>query len=330
MSFKSTQQKGNIVKGKLKSQKELKKITSSDEYKKAGYQEKNKMLNVATHKRGALVGGQKKLDKNNNNRIDAQDFKILKAEKAKGRGMGLQDEKMKPGKVMKAKKGMSFSQKMKMVEEGKIDKKTGKFTSMEAMREAKGFKPGESAKDFNKKQMLKKEALKAAKATRLGKIVLPIAAAGVAASQYLKSKMKKKDKKMGGGMMQKYAEGGDASRSPMAEQQRRMGRRKPKPGPLGRAGRGVGKTAGRRAGIPSLPGKAKKNKPMVVIVGDNKKYSTGQGGIERDANNNPYRYSYDADPFLKDKTIVRVSNKSVGGSVTVKTKLGRNKPTKMY
>ena len=44
------------------------------------------MLNVATHKRGGLVGGQKKLDKNNNNRIDAQDFKILKAEKAKGRG----------------------------------------------------------------------------------------------------------------------------------------------------------------------------------------------------------------------------------------------------
>jgi len=50
----------------------------------------------------ALKGNQKKLDKNNNNRIDAQDFKILKAEKAKGRGMGLQDEKMKPGKVKKA------------------------------------------------------------------------------------------------------------------------------------------------------------------------------------------------------------------------------------
>ena len=95
-----------------------------------------------------LTGGQAKLDKNKNNRLDAQDFKILRAEKAKGRGMGLQDEKVKPGKVMKAKKGMSFSQKMKMVEQGKIDKKTGKFTSMEAMREAKGFKPGESAKDF--------------------------------------------------------------------------------------------------------------------------------------------------------------------------------------
>tara|TARA_R100001591_G_scaffold45811_1_gene56673 strand:+ start:434 stop:1054 length:621 start_codon:yes stop_codon:yes gene_type:complete len=52
-----------------------------------------------------LTGGQAKLDKNKNNRIDAQDFKILRAEKAKGRGQGLQDEKMKPGKVMKASMG---------------------------------------------------------------------------------------------------------------------------------------------------------------------------------------------------------------------------------
>ena len=54
---------------------------------------------------GMLTGGQAKLDKNKNNKIDAQDFKILRAEKAKGRGKGLQDEKMKPGKVMKADKG---------------------------------------------------------------------------------------------------------------------------------------------------------------------------------------------------------------------------------
>ena len=52
-----------------------------------------------------LTGAQAKLDKNKNNRIDAQDFKILRAEKAKGRGQGLQDEKMKPGKVMKASMG---------------------------------------------------------------------------------------------------------------------------------------------------------------------------------------------------------------------------------
>ena len=46
-----------------------------------------------------LTGGQAKLDKNKNNKIDAQDFAILRKEKAKGRGKGLQDEKMKPGKV---------------------------------------------------------------------------------------------------------------------------------------------------------------------------------------------------------------------------------------
>jgi len=61
--------------------------------------------------KGGLKGNQKKLDKNNNNRIDAQDFKILKAEKAKGRGMGLQDEKVKPGKVMKAKYGTEIKPK---------------------------------------------------------------------------------------------------------------------------------------------------------------------------------------------------------------------------
>ena len=64
----------------------------------------------------ALKGNQKKLDKNNNNRIDAQDFKILKAEKAKGRGQGLQDEKMKPGKTMAAKKGGMFKGYSKVFE----------------------------------------------------------------------------------------------------------------------------------------------------------------------------------------------------------------------
>ena len=54
---------------------------------------------------GYLTGGQAKLDKNKNNRIDAEDFKILRGEKAKGREKGLQDEKMKPGKVMKASLG---------------------------------------------------------------------------------------------------------------------------------------------------------------------------------------------------------------------------------
>lgn len=66
-----------------------------------------------------LKGNQKKLDKNNNGRIDAQDFKILQGSKkgmrmggAVDRGMGLQDETMKPGKVMKANKGKAIKKAM--------------------------------------------------------------------------------------------------------------------------------------------------------------------------------------------------------------------------
>ena len=81
------------------------------------------------------------------------------------------------------------------------------------MRKAKGFKPGESASEFNKRRMKLAGAKKALKATRIGKIALGVGAAGVAAQQYLKSKMNKKDepkKKMGGGMMKKYSKGGGA------------------------------------------------------------------------------------------------------------------------
>jgi hypothetical protein len=82
-------------------------------------------------------------------------------------------------------------------------KLTGPFSSMDEMRQAKGFKPGESASEFNKRRMALEVGKKALKATTVGKIALGVGAAGVAASQYLKSKMKKDEpeKKMGGGMM---------------------------------------------------------------------------------------------------------------------------------
>jgi hypothetical protein len=44
----SSSTKGNIRHGKLKTQKELKKITGSKEYKKSDFGKKTKMLNVAT------------------------------------------------------------------------------------------------------------------------------------------------------------------------------------------------------------------------------------------------------------------------------------------
>ena len=45
------------------------------------------------------------------NKIDGKDFKVLREEKAKGRGMGLQDESVQPGKVMKAKMGVATDYK---------------------------------------------------------------------------------------------------------------------------------------------------------------------------------------------------------------------------
>ena len=203
-----------------------------------------------------LSGGQAKLDKNKNNKLDAQDFKILRAEKAKGRGQGLQDEKMKPGKPMKAvlgalalgAAGALGAKKMMKRRSSKSPGKSG-MTGMGGMAanlyEAKkkelmqGKRMGGVMKarmgkrirvkdddSFDTKMKLQEKGVidkktgagreritKAMKATRLGKIVLPVAAAGVAASQYLKSKMKKKDKKMGGGMMQRtgYNVGGSVT-----------------------------------------------------------------------------------------------------------------------
>lgn len=240
-------------------------------------------------------------------KIDAKDFAVLKAEKAKGRGMGLQDEKIKPGKVMTARdgkaikadptktitdKGQFVKRRMKLAgsklpgrigtalgigammvpaayaaakqykdyksaknrDEAKVKKysvgggaDTGRrtYSSMEEMRAAKGFKPGETPAQFNKRKAAMEVAKKAAKATRIGKIVLPIAAAGVAGAAYLKNKLKKEDKKMVGGMAKKYNKGGGAdtgrageTRSKFAvalDRVRRRARKSPErtPGPRG-------------------------------------------------------------------------------------------------
>jgi hypothetical protein len=89
--------------------------------KKAGL--KDSEIGDTRFKAGGLSGGQAKLAAKAPppNKIDAKDFAVLKAEKAKGRGMGLQDEKIKPGKVMKAKTGKQivkeFSASLKGIDE---------------------------------------------------------------------------------------------------------------------------------------------------------------------------------------------------------------------
>ena len=205
-----------------------------------------------------LTGGQAKLDKNKNNKIDAQDFKILRAEKAKGRGMGLQDEKMKPGKVKKAVVGMlavGMGAKKNMAKRkapmalGAAGAATAKLGLMKrilgldkgGMGEAKNYKKYLSGlervtsktrydKAVAKRKALEaskpttskfiqrrmtlagKEALKAAKATRIGKIAAGVAGAALLAKAGLekmyekrtgkKAPTKRPDKKMGGGLME--------------------------------------------------------------------------------------------------------------------------------
>jgi hypothetical protein len=154
------------------------------------------------------------------NKIDAKDFAVLRAEKAKGRGMGLQDEKVKPGKVQKAFMGLAVEAFKKAKKKGA---KGPEFLSPLAMlKRISGKKMGGVAKyrvgksikvkddsSFSKKMELQEKGVinkktgagrekitKALKATRVGKMLLPVAVAGVAAQQYLKGKMKKdKNKK---------------------------------------------------------------------------------------------------------------------------------------
>jgi len=221
-----------------------------------------------------LTGGQAKIAAKAPppNKIDEKDFAVLRAEKAKGRGMGLQDEKVKPGKVKKAVLGMlalGIGAKKLMDKKGKslppglgaaalLTKKKKEILGKRmggVMKYKKGMGPGgldlpviSSVKpavhktkkaqktavmkeQFNKQKsrlgknpnmtpsspragekfLKRRKELsgvgKALAATRVGKMLLPVAAAGVATQQYLKSKMKDKKakatKKMGGGMMQK-------------------------------------------------------------------------------------------------------------------------------
>ena len=58
--MESSSTKGNIRHGKLKTQKELKKITDSKEQKDSNYESKTKMLNRATAKTGGSMKKKKK------------------------------------------------------------------------------------------------------------------------------------------------------------------------------------------------------------------------------------------------------------------------------
>ena len=156
-----------------------------------------------------LTGGQAKLDRNKNNKIDAQDFAILRKEKAKGRGKGLQDEKMKPGKVkpVKAVLGLAAMGVLgaKFLKDRK--KKASKVSGMGGS----GIMPGETVADLYKKKLAGKVAGGAigAMGSKIGRSARDIIGAANRDRGKDKARQKKKNASgrpmtsamMGGGMM---------------------------------------------------------------------------------------------------------------------------------
>lgn len=176
-----------------------------------------------------LTGGQAKIAAKAppRNKIDGKDFAVLRKEKAKGRGMGLQDEKMKPGKIMKADKGgMGEATKYKKYLKG-----------------LKDIKEKAENKKFEARRMALaggRAAMNAVKASRVGKIAAGVAGAALLAKAGLEKMYEKRtgkkpftkrekkrtlvDKKMGGGMMQRPIM---ASKGKSVKVKCKLGRNKP-------------------------------------------------------------------------------------------------------
>ena len=300
-----------------------------------------------------LTGGQIKIAAKAppRNKIDGKDFAVLKAEKAKGRGMGLQDEKLKPGKVTKAFAGAlavglgakkaKDKKKMAPVAMGGIG---ASMIKAEAMKKILGRNKGgmgdatkykkylKSVKDVRMKNLgskfLERRAKlagttvkgieRAAKATRYGKIALGVAGVGLAAKEYLKRKMKKNEKK------KKSVMEGDIKGSIKPYVKKKMGGgMMKKPMSYDKGGDAFLKRRMKLGDLKSiLPGRMKILVPAGIALG-----VAASKGADK----------------IREKSKEMKKNKKMGGGmmmrpnpvgykkgVLVKVKLGRNKPTKLY
>ena len=92
----------------------------------------------------------------NPNKIDAKDFAVLKAEKAKGRGMGLQDEQLPPGKMVKANIGMMIEDEAGMAAAGPMSPEDRMTQADVDYAEARS-KPLPALQEYKKKSITPKE-----------------------------------------------------------------------------------------------------------------------------------------------------------------------------
>ena len=92
----------------------------------------------------------------NPNKIDAKDFAVLKAEKAKGRGMGLQDEQLPPGKMVKANIGAMIADEAGMAAAGPMSPEDRMTQADVDYAEARS-KPLPALQEYKKKSITPKE-----------------------------------------------------------------------------------------------------------------------------------------------------------------------------
>ena len=92
----------------------------------------------------------------NPNKIDAKDFAVLKAEKAKGRGMGLQDEQLPPGKMVKANIGMMIEDEAGMAAAGPMSPED-RMTQADIDYAEARRKPLPALQEYKRKPMTPKE-----------------------------------------------------------------------------------------------------------------------------------------------------------------------------
>ena len=176
--------------------------------------------------------------------------------------------------------------------------------------------------DKGMKKRLAERAARAARATKIGKIALGVAAVGLGAKEFLKKKIRdnekkaKAKKKMGGGMMQRpmmamgYDTGDLASAENVYKKIKAQGRKKAAREALERMEKRRKKRSGE---LPVIPTPRLGNKPK------------GLGGI---GGSIPGRMGRPPAPRVSPR--LAGPQMSTGGSVKVKVKLGRNKPTKLF
>ena len=301
-----------------------------DDYRLTKRYLKNKLSDVAKKKfkggmmkRKMLTGGQAKLDKNKNNKIDAEDFAMLRKEKSKK-------------KPMKAALGAIALGAMTAA---KLKKLKGKKTKMPGAAGVmgSGLIPGMSVADIIQKK-LKRSKGGGADTGKVGEQRSKVSVS-IDRIQRLARKMKDKDrltqkdielagdlvgsvspnikgkksavdlikrsidnlkssKKMGGGMMRQYTKGGGAD----------YNRPKSADDIIQAAVRDKGKAQGRRR--PSMKG------PV--------------GRLAAEAPTRKQRTLMDVKGKMGGGMMMKPMGYKAGKSVKVKCKIGRNKPTKMY